>query len=194
MESVPDPLSGLALREPRRTMGPHQPDVFGDRHMRPDRVGLKNHADLPPLLRNVISRTGRKEGFAVENNIPCIGFLQSRDAAHQRGFPRTARSQQDEELFFADLKIDAIQGRYRLLTRLKVRAQLSDGNHSASSSRLLRPTIRYSKTAGNMKTRITRLAAAACLRLPPSHKPQTIIGNVMLFWLVTRTEAMVNSR
>src|SRR4029434_6637954 len=134
--------------------------------MRPDRIGLKNHADLPLLRRNVISGTGRKDGFAVENNIPCIGFLESRDAAHQRGLPRTAGSQQDEELFLAGLKIDAIQGHYRCVARLEVLAQLRDGNHSASSRRLLRPTIRYSKTAGNMKTRITRLPAAAFLKLP----------------------------
>src|SRR5262245_6694452 len=158
---MPDSFSGLVLRKPRRTVGQYQADIFGDGHVRPDRVGLKHHADFPLLRRTITSWTGRKDGFVVESDTARIGLLQSRDAAHQRGLPRTAGSQQDKELFFTDLKIDAVQGRYRLLARFEVLAQTGDGNHNASSRRLLRPTIRYSKTAGNMKTRITRLAAAA---------------------------------
>src|SRR5262245_13357581 len=161
MQSMPDPFFGLILRKPCWTVGQYQADIFGDGHVRPDRVGLKHHADFPLLRRKATSRTGGKDGSVIESDTPCIGLLQSRDAAHQRGLPRTAGSQQDKELFFTDLKIDPIQGRYRLVPRFEVLAQTGDGNHSASSRRLLRPTIRYSKTAGNMKPRITRLAAAA---------------------------------
>src|SRR4029077_1953135 len=161
MESMPYPFSGFVLRKPRRTMGQYQSDIFGDGHMRPDCVRLKNHADLPLFRWNITPWTSRKDGFAVENNITRIRFLQSCNAAHQRGLPRTTGPQQDEELFFTDLKIDAIQRRYRLLPRLEILADTGDGDHSASSKRLLRPTVKYSKTAGNMKTRITRLAAAA---------------------------------
>src|SRR5262249_8223322 len=160
-KSMPDAFSGLVLRKPRWTVRQYQADIFGDGHVRPDRVGLKHHADFPLLRREVTSRTGRKDGFVVESDASRIGLLQSRDAAHQRGLPRTAGSQQNKELLFANLKIDAVQGRYRLFARFEVLAQTGDGNHSASSRRLLRPTSRYSKTAGNMKPRITRLAAAA---------------------------------
>src|SRR5262245_29528989 len=158
---MPDPFSGLVLRKPRWTVGQYEADVFGDSHVRPDRVGLKHHADFPLLGRKVTLRAGRKDGLVVESDTPRIGLLQSRDAAHQCGLPRTTRSQQDKVLFFTDLKIYAIQGRHRLLARFEVLTQTGDRNHSASSRRLLRPTIRYSKTAGNMKPRITRLAAAA---------------------------------
>src|SRR5262245_48688575 len=158
---MPDSFSGLVLRKPRWTVGQYQADIFGDGHVRPDRVGLKHHADFPLLRRKITPGTGRKDGFVVERDTPRIGFLQSRDATHQCGLPRTAGTQQDKELFFTDFKIDAVQGRHRLLARFEVLAQPGDSNHSDSSRRLLRPTIRYSKTAGNMKPRITRLAAAA---------------------------------
>src|SRR5262245_58039012 len=160
-KSMPDSFSGLVVRKPRRTVGQYQANGLGDGHVRPDRVGLKHHADFPLLRRKIAWRTGRKDEFVVERDPPRLGFLHSRYAAHQRGLPRTARSKQDKQLFFADLKIDAVQGRHRLLARFEVLAQTGDSNHSASSRRLLRPTIRYSKTAGNMKPRITRLAAAA---------------------------------
>ncbi len=83
--------------------------------MRPNRIGLKNHADLPLLRRDIAGRTGRKYGLAVENNIARIGLFQARDAAHQRGLARTAGPQKNEELPFLDFEIDAIQGRHCLL-------------------------------------------------------------------------------
>ena len=82
--------------------------------MWPNRVGLKNHADLPLLGRDITGRTRGKYGLAVENNMARIGFFQPCDAAHQRGLPRTAWPQKYEELAFLDFEIDAIQGSHCL--------------------------------------------------------------------------------
>src|SRR4029077_8377530 len=114
MESMPDTFFGLVPRKPCRTMGQYQSDIFGDGHMRPDRVGLKNHADLPLLGRDVTVRTGGKYRPSVENNTTRIGSFQSRNAAHQRGLSRTAGPQENEKLALPDVEIDAIQGRHCL--------------------------------------------------------------------------------
>jgi hypothetical protein len=120
-------------------VGQYQPDILRDGKMRPDRIGLKHHADaaLFRVLRN--APAAGKNQIAVERNFAGVRFLQTRHAAQKRRLARTARSQHDEELSLADFEIDASKRGHGMIGGLKTLAQARDRNHSASTNRVRRP-------------------------------------------------------
>jgi hypothetical protein len=77
--------------------------------MRPNSVGLKNHAQFPLFGGNVDPLTGRINQTAADFDLPTIRPLQAGNTAQGRCFAASARAQQDAELALTHLQMDAFE-------------------------------------------------------------------------------------
>src|SRR5882757_253973 len=71
--------------------------VLGDRHVRPDRIGLKHHADRALLDRHIYTHLGIEQRAAFDRDDALVRCLEPRDAAQGRGLAATRRPEQREE-------------------------------------------------------------------------------------------------
>jgi hypothetical protein len=113
------------LRRPRRDLGGRtlaRPQgiarVLRDRHVRPQRVGLEDDADVPVFWRGV--PVARGDDHAVDPNVAVVDPLQPREQPEERGLAAAGRSQHGDELAMGDRERDAVH-------RLRRAEGLGDG-------------------------------------------------------------------
>ncbi len=85
-------------------------DVVVHRHMGPDRVILKHHADGPELGRNVNALGRRVHACFTDVDITFGGFFEPRDTTQHRALTATARPEQGKEFVVADNECNGIGG------------------------------------------------------------------------------------
>src|SRR5712692_3095277 len=85
-ERAVDALLDLGARKPP-ILGDRERkrDIFGDRHVRPDRVGLKHHADAAPINRYVHAGGAIEQRLAVHGDAPVVRRLQARNGTQGGG-------------------------------------------------------------------------------------------------------------
>src|SRR6476646_6584631 len=110
--------------------------------MRPNRVGLKYHADLAFLRRGANAPATRKDRLAVERDFSFVRLFEAGDAAPQCRLSRPARPEQNEKFAAPDFQIDRLQRRHRMIAGAKFFAQAGDRNHATSVTRLRRPKMK----------------------------------------------------
>ena len=86
--------------------------------MRPDGVGLEDHADAAPFGSDEEVAFGGTDQDIADGDLAAVGSLQTGDAAQERGLARAAEPEQDEELLVADIDADAVDGMHRIATGL----------------------------------------------------------------------------
>ena len=100
-QSVENPRDPLADLGAARLLRQRISDVLKNRHMRPDGVGLKDHADVAPLRRNECAVRRAVNRMIVDQNFPGQRLLQSGDAAKRRRFAAAARTEQGKQFALA---------------------------------------------------------------------------------------------
>src|ERR1051325_9118744 len=68
-------------------------DIFEHRHVRPNSVGLKHHADRPSVRRHVNALGGGEDRLAADADAADIGALEAGDAAELRRLAAAGRSE-----------------------------------------------------------------------------------------------------
>src|SRR5690242_5782527 len=129
--------------------------------MRPDRIGLKYHADLSLLWRSTETLRPRVDHFSVERDLPLIGFFQTGHGAQKSGFARAAGSEQNEKFAAIDFEMHRAQRSHGAIVGGEIFGHADDRNQAPSAIRLRRPKTKYSRTTGTMHISTTRFAAAA---------------------------------
>ncbi len=76
--------------------------VFGNRHMRIERVGLKHHRQAALRRIDVVGPR------AVDHQIAAVDFLQAGDHAQKRGLAAAGRADEDDEFAVVHIKVDAL--------------------------------------------------------------------------------------
>ena len=113
-------------------------DVFRDRHVRPERIGLENDADPPLLRRNLSLRRG--DHRVADQDSTGIRTVESGDQPQQRGLAAARRAQDRDELAVGNLQRDVRErGEVAVLLAEALEGQsrhgsIPLGNCSATSS------------------------------------------------------------
>src|SRR5262245_25999132 len=85
-------------------------DIFKNRHVRPQGVGLKDHAHIAFLRFDEKPLTFRGKAFVSKINLSTVGLLQTSHQSEGRGFAATARSQQGKKFSLTNFEIQPIDG------------------------------------------------------------------------------------
>ena len=101
-----------------RSIDQREGDIVVNRHMRPDGVGLEDHADAAPFGSDEEIAFGGTDQDIADGDLAAVGPLQTGDAAQERGLARAAEPEQDEELLVADIDADAVNGMHRIAAGL----------------------------------------------------------------------------
>ena len=80
--------------------------VLGNRHMRPDRVGLEHHADVADVGRRHDAAAGRRDRLARDSDLAAVGVLEAGNAPQGRRLAATRGAEQRHELALRDLERD----------------------------------------------------------------------------------------
>src|SRR5262249_15967106 len=83
-------------------------DIFKNRHVRPQGVGLEDHSHIPLFRFYEEALIVGDETSIPQVDLAAIGLLQSSDQPQGRGFAATARAQQCEKFSLANLKIEPV--------------------------------------------------------------------------------------
>ena len=100
LERANDPLPQLVTPCPRRLEA--EGDVFADVEMRKERVVLEHHPEAPGHRLDV------GDVFAVHQDPPRVGRLESREQAQRGGLPASARAEQCQHLAARERERDAV--------------------------------------------------------------------------------------
>jgi hypothetical protein len=77
-------------------------EVFGDRHVREQRVVLEHHADAPLVRRDVVDR------LAVEVNLAVCRRLEAGQHHQGRGLARARGAEHGEEFARRDVEVEVL--------------------------------------------------------------------------------------
>src|SRR5262249_14990232 len=97
--------------------------------MRPDRIGLEDHADGSLVRRNVNPFTGGENSLTSDVDLTPIGSFQTGDAAKGRGLATSARTQEGIERALGDVERDTLEDMHPLLVFTKILLQGIDLDH-----------------------------------------------------------------
>ena len=93
VQHIGDAVLPLDLRQPGDLQSEF--DITPHGHVRPERIGLENHAELAVFRRQAESGIG--DGQIIEQDFAVIRTFQSGNDPEQRSFPATRRTQQRKE-------------------------------------------------------------------------------------------------
>ncbi len=79
-------------------------DVVGNRHMRKERVGLKDHRGVPPMRRHVV------HALVVEEDVAAVWRDKSRDHTQRRRLAAARGAEQRDELAVRHVEVDVLHG------------------------------------------------------------------------------------
>jgi hypothetical protein len=85
-------------------------DVGEDRHVRPDRVGLEHHADLPALRCHEESPGGIADDAVTDGDAAGVVLLETGDHPERRRLAAPRGPEQGEEPTVGDRERDAVDG------------------------------------------------------------------------------------
>ena len=78
------------------------PDIVGDVHMRPERIGLEHHRHVAPLRRQrICGSASRRSPRWID---PSVGCLEAGDHPQHRRLAAAGRPEQRQETAFADFE------------------------------------------------------------------------------------------
>src|SRR5690242_2930466 len=97
--------------------------------MRPDRVGLKHHADVALVRRHDKLAAAGEHELVADEDLALERFLQSGDRAQRRRLTAAARAEEREELPLLDVEIDAAHGVDLAALGLIADVETFDANH-----------------------------------------------------------------
>ena len=90
----------------RRAHGPHLQavsHVLRHSQVRPQRVVLKNHARVAPMRRHTAHR------LVAEEQLPCVGLIETRDQPQQRRLATAGWAEEEEEFLLVDPQRNVFQ-------------------------------------------------------------------------------------
>src|SRR6266545_3900120 len=99
--------------------------------MWPDRVGLKDHADIAAVWRHDLARRRRKHEIVANEDLALLRRLQSRHGTERGGFTTAARAQQGKELSLLDVEVNAAHGMHTATLGLINHVEVLNANHTA---------------------------------------------------------------
>src|ERR1043166_2749071 len=105
-------------------------DIFKHSHVRPNGIGLKHHANVPPVGWHNLVRIARENQFVVEDNLPRVRHFQSRNALKGSGLTATAGTEEGVKFAGRNIETDAVHGPDRSLVGDKVFLEVAYGQHS----------------------------------------------------------------
>ena len=111
------------------TLGQRKSDVLKNVHVRPNRVGLKHHADFALLGGNKYPRHGRIDHASADFDFSSVRPFQAGDASERGRLAATAGSQKNAEIALGNFQIDFFQRVDDPLLGVKSFAELSNANH-----------------------------------------------------------------
>jgi hypothetical protein len=76
--------------------------------MRPNRVGLKHHAESPFVRGEENTLRRRRHNRAIDQNLALVRFFQSSDEPKRRGFAAPRRTEQSKDLAGPNRETDVI--------------------------------------------------------------------------------------
>src|SRR5262249_5434503 len=85
-------------------------DVLEDRHVRPDRVRLEDHADIAAVGGDEDAAARGGDDGGLERNLPGIGPLQAADRSERRRLATPGGTEQREKLPRGHLEAHAVAG------------------------------------------------------------------------------------
>src|SRR5215208_2001336 len=113
LRDVLDPLLRLRRLDAPRLQ--RIADVLADGHVRPERIRLEDHPDVPFVGRDVDPARSVEDGAVAEGDLALFRRLETGDATQRRRLAASTRPEQDEELTLVDLEIEVVDsGRRRL--------------------------------------------------------------------------------
>jgi hypothetical protein len=83
-------------------------NIFHDRHVRPDGVGLKYHADFSLVHRDENSSLRGNHHSIADTDFAVVGPLESGETAQRRGLAAAARSEQRHQLSRWHLEVNSV--------------------------------------------------------------------------------------
>ncbi len=106
-------------------------------HVRPDRVGLKHHAEIAPVGRDEDTLGGREHDASAKLDLAALRPLQSGDGAQRRGLAAAARPEQREQGAVGHIERHVLCGFDGLTVGACIfRVQRLDAEHASLPSRL----------------------------------------------------------
>ncbi len=102
IERAQDAVLDFVLGKPARFE--RKGDVFRHGHVRPNRIGLKHHADVALIGRQQPSAVTDHDRLIAEKDIAGVGCLQTGDHAQGGGLTAAARAEQSENLAVIHLR------------------------------------------------------------------------------------------
>src|SRR4030095_17001512 len=85
--------------------------VLRHRHVRPERVGLEYHADIPLIGRKAQSARAHHNRSVTKENIPEVGDLEAGRHAQSGGLAATAWAEQGNDLTVAHVQREVLDRR-----------------------------------------------------------------------------------
>nr|WP_245723573.1 hypothetical protein [Microbacterium humi] len=82
------------------------------RHVRPERVGLEDHAEVAFLGGHVDALLPVDECAVADRDAPVGGVFEAGDAVQRRRLPAAARTEEREELSLPDGEVDVFEHRH----------------------------------------------------------------------------------
>ena len=86
-------------------------DILLHAHVRPDGVGLEDHANAPFMHGDIDVRCAAEDGLALDPDLALVRLLKPGDAAHGRRLAATGGPEQNKHAAVSDLDVHAIDRR-----------------------------------------------------------------------------------
>src|SRR6185503_7859118 len=107
--------------------------VVEHRHVRPDGVGLENHAEAALVRRDEDVLVGGVNHLAADADLPRAGPLEAGDGTQRRGLAAAARPEEREELALRHLEAHFVRSADGLAALADVfGAKPADGQHASA--------------------------------------------------------------
>src|SRR6185312_16201633 len=119
-------LDGALPNVPRPLDLEREADILDDAHMRPDRVGLEDHADAPAIGRNADALRAREDEGAGDLDLAVIRRLEAGEAAQQCALAAAAGAEEGEEARGRDLDREVGKRRGALALALEALREMPD--------------------------------------------------------------------
>ena len=134
VERPAHPVPDLGARLPADPQG--KSDIVEHVHMRPDGVGLEDHADAAPVGRNGGAGPGVEQLRPVERDDTGARPLEPGDASQRRRLAAARRAEQREGLAGGDRERHVVDGGHAAIGGLEALVQAGDFQHfNCSASR-----------------------------------------------------------
>ena len=137
-QRLADPLDGLLLRHLLHLQ--READVLGDGSVRPDGVGLEDHADVALVGGDADLAFGIVDNGVADGDPAAAGLFQPGDAPHGAGLAATGLAEQDQRLAVGDLQVQLFH--HRVAAVLQAQVLEGDLHWSSSPTRCLHRAAR----------------------------------------------------